>query len=415
MISPVMKLSRHDQKPPRLDDVRERAGRQGEQEHRQAARDLHHRNRFRVGVEVGHQPARRGVRHRDAGQRQRGRGPDHGKRRMTERAPARGRGVRRLRGGAGTDAHGLRLSTLASRSARDPCAANPSGRRQTRAANCREKARAQTPDRRTARPTPHLGLGDALSKSARPKARDGSRFCHRGCQNRRQRSLSRRPAVSRAHVPAPRPAAGPNSPAKSPSSPAEAGNRTRRRRRLRREWRADRHRGAQPRGRRARRRRRERRIRRRGDGHDVRCRQTGRLRRTHRGGRAAIRGRRHSRQQRRLFQPDPASRRHARGRRPDAADQPARSAAPWAGLRALEHRKRPSGRDRQHLQHQRRAPGAGLRPLFGQQGGAQQPDQIHGAGMDAARRQGERRRSRTCRDRGRARRFRIPAGSTTTP
>ena len=72
-------------------------------------------------------------------------------------------------------------------------------------------------------------------------------------------------------------------------------------------------------------------------------------------------------------------------------------------------------RDRQRQQHQRRTAGLRLRALFRDQGGAQQPDQIHGVRMGAEGRSRQWRRARPCQHRGRQSRFQRPAGSTTTP
>ncbi len=85
-----------DQQPPGIDNVGERAGRQGEEEHRQGGHDLDHRDGHRAGVEAGHQPARAGVEHRKADIGDDARRPDDREGRLAERAPARGFRLRRL-------------------------------------------------------------------------------------------------------------------------------------------------------------------------------------------------------------------------------------------------------------------------------------------------------------------------------
>ena len=86
----------HDQKSAGLDDVRERACGQREQEHRQTARDLHHRHCPRGGIEIRHQPCGSRVGHRDAGQGERARSPNHRKGRVAERSKAGAPAFRRI-------------------------------------------------------------------------------------------------------------------------------------------------------------------------------------------------------------------------------------------------------------------------------------------------------------------------------
>ncbi len=93
-----------DEQPAGVDDVGERAGRQSEQEQRQAHRHLNERDRERVGIEAGDQPAGRRVEHRGADVRNDAGGPDDGEGRMAERAPARSLGRSRLRSGIRLDA-----------------------------------------------------------------------------------------------------------------------------------------------------------------------------------------------------------------------------------------------------------------------------------------------------------------------
>ena len=75
---------RADQETARIDDVGERAGRQRQKEHRQRGGDLNRRHHHRVGIEVGHQPARRRVVHGDADVRQRTRNQNDGERQVAE-------------------------------------------------------------------------------------------------------------------------------------------------------------------------------------------------------------------------------------------------------------------------------------------------------------------------------------------
>ena len=89
-----------DDEPPGIDDVGDRAGRKGEEEHRQVGRGVHQRDVERIEVERRHQPARRGVVHRNADQRRRARQPDEGESGMRECAePMRVAGRRLLGSG----------------------------------------------------------------------------------------------------------------------------------------------------------------------------------------------------------------------------------------------------------------------------------------------------------------------------
>ena len=70
---------RHDQKFPSVNDVRECAGGQREQEQRQGCRHLDHRDDERIGVEVRHQPSGRRAVHPAADIGDDGRAPYDGK------------------------------------------------------------------------------------------------------------------------------------------------------------------------------------------------------------------------------------------------------------------------------------------------------------------------------------------------
>ena len=87
----------HDQIFALIEDVGERAGRNREHTNRQRARRLHQRHDQRIGIEAGHQPARRGAVHPAADIGDQCRGPDHRERRMPERRNERRR-FRRSRG-----------------------------------------------------------------------------------------------------------------------------------------------------------------------------------------------------------------------------------------------------------------------------------------------------------------------------
>ena len=86
---------RADQQPARVDDVGQRASRQRQEKHRQRGGDLDRRNHHRIGIETGHEPVRRRVKHRESDIRRRIRNQDDGKRQIAENAPppfpARGR------------------------------------------------------------------------------------------------------------------------------------------------------------------------------------------------------------------------------------------------------------------------------------------------------------------------------------
>ena len=56
---------RGDQEPARVDDIGDRAGRQGKEKHRQGGGDLHRGNHERARIKAGHQPGGSGVEHRE--------------------------------------------------------------------------------------------------------------------------------------------------------------------------------------------------------------------------------------------------------------------------------------------------------------------------------------------------------------
>ena len=102
---------RDDQQPSRINDVGQRAGRNGQKEHWRHRRDLDRGHHQRVRVEAGHQPARRRVEHRDADARDRARDQDDGKGRVAEHAPARGRDRGRGRGRGAAQGRGRILTS----------------------------------------------------------------------------------------------------------------------------------------------------------------------------------------------------------------------------------------------------------------------------------------------------------------
>ncbi len=67
-----------EDQPARIDNVRQRSSRQGEQEHRQIGRRLDQRHVERIESEGGHQPPGRGVVHRDSDKREGAGQPDDG-------------------------------------------------------------------------------------------------------------------------------------------------------------------------------------------------------------------------------------------------------------------------------------------------------------------------------------------------
>ena len=94
---------RADQHPACVDDVGQRAGRQGQEKHRQRRRHLDRRHHHRVRIETGHEPVRRSVEHRETDVRGRARDQHDRERQIAENAPAPGLGYGRVRLGAGLD------------------------------------------------------------------------------------------------------------------------------------------------------------------------------------------------------------------------------------------------------------------------------------------------------------------------
>ena len=77
----------HDQESALVENIGERAGRQREHEHRQRRRGLHQRHDQRIGIEIGHQPARRRAVHPAADIGDQRRRPDHREGRSAKRRP----------------------------------------------------------------------------------------------------------------------------------------------------------------------------------------------------------------------------------------------------------------------------------------------------------------------------------------